>query len=310
MSPGRRLLIVPVLAVVSSASQADVLLLSKSMHSMKRSCRTRHPNSACLAVALLGFFFSGALVGSGRSYAQCDYEVTVIQPPPCKFFQVRPTFGLGLNDAGDVAGYHWDCSLESWDQAFVWTPDSGLVTLGGPPNTFTSQAHDVNDAGQIVGELDITGDGLGILAFLYNLGEFTTLLPPVPGLISQARSITNSGIVTGTTGDGTPFFKGFVWENGSMELILPTFGPRSLAKDINEINQVVGWMGISNTIDAHAFLWEEGVVTDLGVVPGGYTGQARAINNFGRIAIGGHVQQVDSVVGRSFLWDGGRYSLP
>ena len=91
-----------------------------------------------------------------------------------------------------------------------------------------------------------------------------------------------------------------------MELILPTFGPRSLAKDINEINQVVGWMGISNTIDAHAFLWEEGVVTDLGVVPGGYTGQARAINNFGRIAIGGHVQQVDSVVGRSFLWDGGQ----
>ena len=93
-----------------------------------------------------------------------------------------------------------------------------------------------------------------------------------------------------------------------MTLILPTFGPRSLAKDMNERGQVVGWMGTSVSIDAHAYVWEDGIVTDLGTVPGGFTGFATAINNLGQIVIGGNSDNGGTVIGRSFLWHDGVFT--
>ena len=44
-------------------------------------------------------------------------------------------------------------------------------------------------------------------------------------------------------------------------------GPASQAKAINDKNQVVGWSQTADG-DGHAFLWEDGLMTDLGHLGG------------------------------------------
>lgn len=51
---------------------------------------------------------------------------------------------------------------------------------------------------------------------------------------------------------------------------------------INNCGQVVGWSD-SPTSTAHAILWENGVVTDLNDILGGYASFALGINNRGVI---------------------------
>ena len=241
------------------------------------------------------------------AHAQCTYQVDIIQAPDCPFplEEPPPTLGRGLNELGHVVGYYFQCDDPTLDEAFVWRPETGLVTLERPPGVISAKAVDVNDAGQIVGELDISGDGLGIMAFLHDGNEFMEI-PPAGGTFSQAARISNQTEVAGTTGDGSPFFKAFLWENDVMTLLLPSFGPRSVTRDMNDARQIVGWMGTSNSIDSHAFLWEDGAISDLGVIPGGFASQAQAINQTGQIVIAGLLQRQPVTLVKSFLWDNGR----
>ena len=55
----------------------------------------------------------------------------------------------------------------------------------------------------------------------------------------------------------------------------------TMATDINEAGQVVGWIRNASAYD-RAFLWEDGAIRDLGV--GGKSSQAMAINDVGQVA--------------------------
>ena len=237
--------------------------------------------------------------------AQCEYDVTVIKPPECPLFGAPPTHGRGINELGHIAGSRFLCGSGWGDHAaFLWTAETGIVLLDMPTGTFESCAFDVNDAGQVVGEFDVANDGFSVLAYVSE-GNQLTVIPPPAGTFTVPYVILNSGQVVGATTDGTSFYKGFIWEQGQMTLILPTFGPRSLANDINEIGQVVGWMGTHIGIDAHAFVWQDGIVTDLGVIPGGFSGGVNAINNHGHLVIGGAIKGKEGTLNRSFLWING-----
>lgn len=67
-------------------------------------------------------------------------------------------------------------------------------------------------------------------------------------------------------------------------------------------------MGTDETTDAHAFIWDNGKVTDLGVIPGGFTAEGMAINNLGDVAVQGRMfDRNDEVIVRSFLWRDGEW---
>ena len=251
-----------------------------------------------LIAGSLGLFLAGS-----AAQGQCQYEVTVIQAPPCPIFGFEPTRGSGTNVLRHVVGFHCRCLLETLDIAFLWTPESGLVDLAIPLGFSDARAFDTNDFGQIVGELE---KGNLFHAALWQAGEVIELGTLPGGNFSRAWAINNSGQIVGFAGNfNTGPLRPFLWQDGVMTDLKLPLGPWGEAKDINEIGAIVGWMG-SSLSGAHAFMLGDGIVTDLGVVPGGLSGIATAINNNGQVVGHGIVELGDgSRVARSFIWDDG-----
>jgi probable HAF family extracellular repeat protein len=83
----------------------------------------------------------------------------------------------GINNTGQIAGYSYTTG-DAAIHAFLYS-DGVMTDLGTVPGGSQSYAHDINDAGQIVGNTD-TG------AFLYNGGVMTDL----NSLIDQASAWT------------------------------------------------------------------------------------------------------------------------
>jgi probable HAF family extracellular repeat protein len=76
-------------------------------------------------------------------------------------------------------------------------------------------------------------------------------------------------------------------------------GDLSFAVDINNRGQVVGASITTATEDFHAFLWEDGKMTDLGTLPGGDESTAEAINNRGQVVGSSSTTRGD---GHAVLW--------
>ncbi len=250
---------------------------------------------------------------SAVAYAHCEYSLTPIQPPPCPIFGIPVTYPMGVSNAGHVVGWHWTCDLGD-DVAFLWTPELGVFDIPFAAGSIARRALDVNSAGRVVGSVDVPGDGMGSLAFVYDSanGQLINLETLPEANWSEAVVVNESGQVAGNAQNfvtGEPPFTAFMWQDGvMMPLVLP-LGPQAKATDMNDEGKIVGWMGRSNIIMSHAFIWEAGVATDLGNVPGAFASQAMAINNGGQVLVVGLVQQdqASPVLWDSYLWDQGEW---
>jgi probable HAF family extracellular repeat protein len=78
-------------------------------------------------------------------------------------------------------------------------------------------------------------------------------------------------------------------------------GSASMAYDINDLGQVVGCAEIRAGV-IHAFVWQDGVMTDLGVLPGDTQSCAEGVNNAGQVV--GLSYEVDTRR-RAVLWQRG-----
>ena len=76
-------------------------------------------------------------------------------------------------------------------------------------------------------------------------------------------------------------------------------GTLSEASDINDSGQVVGGSYLS-TGEHRAFLWQEGVMIDLGTLPGGSSSGASDINDAGQVV--GSAETATQYVSHAFLW--------
>ncbi|MCH7849987.1 MAG: hypothetical protein IIB53_16695, partial [Planctomycetes bacterium] len=238
-----------------------------------------------------------------------EYSVDVIPGPFCGIFGWEPAVGLGINDLGNICGYNFDCN--NFNEAFFWSPETGRIVLNLPPGTIMSRALDLNSAGLIVGWMEVSNDGLGYLGFVHDGEQYTNLGTLPGGNWSEAYAINEKNEIVGFWGDtlNGPSPLAFLWRDGQMIDIHPDFGTaRSEANDINDQSQATGWMGSSIFSDAHAFIWDNGKVTDLGVIPGGFTAEGMAINNLGDVAVRGRMfNDQNEVIVRSFLWRDGEW---
>jgi probable HAF family extracellular repeat protein len=116
---------------------------------------------------------------------------------------------------------------------------------------------------------------VGILvAFIARPAAATTFYHLVDLGPGTATAISQSGDAAGYVGNDAAY-----WSGGTMH----DLGP-GRAFGINDSDQVVGQMGSTNPGLSHAFLYSNGTMQNLGVLPGGSYSYATAINDAGQVA--------------------------
>ncbi len=208
-------------------------------------------------------------------------------------------------------------------------PVIDLGTLGG----LWSKAYDINQAGQVVGVAHAAD--WGIRPFLWTPGgtdgvpsnpQMRDLGSLIPGLNGEAWGINELGQVVGWSGaDNVPH--ALLWTPGGTDGVphnpemkdLGTLGVgeswRSIAYDINDAEQVVGWSDTDDYFIERGFRWTRGGTSGpahnlemqaLGTL-GGDDSAAWSVNNSGQIAgWAHHYPGYDSDYGRrAFQWESG-----
>ncbi|GMV24112.1 MAG: hypothetical protein AMXMBFR58_01430 [Phycisphaerae bacterium] len=82
-------------------------------------------------------------------------------------------------------------------------------------------------------------------------------------------------------------------------------GSQSVALDINDARQVVGQANVDGDAVAHAYLWHNGTITDLGALAGDANSAAEGINNLGEV-VGWSEVGSGSFLKNAMLWHGGQ----
>ena len=208
--------------------------------------------------------------------------------------------GQGINASGQVAG--WSDTDNTLDDghphAFLYTPGANppMSDLGTLPGGLRSYGQSINGSGQITGWAD-PGTGAEHV-FLYN-GTMTDLRSGSFGN-SNGFSINDSGWITGTMNiehDGTHAFLMNPETLGVTDLTPDV--PFGVGNSINSSGWVTGYSGVVET--AHAFLYRNGTLLDLGTLSGGTYSIGQGINSSGQITGRGNT----SFGEHAFLYSGG-----
>ena len=248
---------------------------------------------------MLGVTVATAAMCACDAEAQCHYGVTLIQGPWCEPFEYPPTHGKGINEAGDVVGYYTSCDIGP-EKAFVWTADSGFVTLNIPG---ANQAWAEDIAGQfVVGRFVDSDTEFTILAFVSDGVSLTPILPPPGDPLIEAFAVNESGQVVGRCSSG----QSFLWQDGDLTLFGPFPPGWAEARDVNNLGQVVGWTGDPSHLKAtaRAFIWDDGEAVVLPAIPGGLTSVGHAINDNGQV-VGSGLMEGPGVTTHAFIWSDG-----
>jgi probable HAF family extracellular repeat protein len=204
-----------------------------------------------------------------------------------------------INSNGVVVGYGQNSSGAS--QAIIWTAAGGARVLAGSLGGSFTLARRINDQGLIVGEAGVPGGGAAHAVVWEN--EIIRDVQAFATGSTYPWGLSNSGIVVG---QWNPTEAGFSWTaSGGMALMAGLDGPADIPLAVNDYGQIVGWYRRTST-DPTAFLWVNGVITDLGTL-GGSQSVALGINNVGQV-VGrsqiGAPRRVNAPF-HAFLWTAG-----
>jgi probable HAF family extracellular repeat protein len=199
-----------------------------------------------------------------------------------------------------------------------------LGTLGGPNSAETNEFPYINNRGTVVGFADTatrddTDEGFAYHAFRWRKGVMTDLGTLPGGVNSIANVVNNNDVAVGFSENSAGEGVAVMWTRNGRIVSLGSLGGRlGFATDINDRGQIVGlaanaipdshgWLGPTQT---HAFLWENGVMRDLGTLGGPDSG-AFFINQRGQVAGSSFTTSTPdpstgNLVLDPFLWQHGR----
>ena len=279
---------------------------------------------------VLGIAISVMLV-TGHASAQVQYSVTHLGSlggygtATDGSGQAINSFARGINAAGQIVGYA-DTSGGS-QHAFIYS-NSTMTDLGTLGSGVNSYAQGINASGQIVGYADTSSGSQH--AFIYNHGALTDLGTFPGSTQSYAFAINAAGQIVGQASTNG-VYEPFLYSNGAMINLgnLPG-GTGGSAYGINDSGQIVGVTyggpiaipgailtraslqavatpDSSGIAADHAFMYSQGTMTDLGILPGAGTYAetwAFAINAGGQI-VGQATPPGSAVLYAAFLYGNG-----
>jgi probable HAF family extracellular repeat protein len=188
------------------------------------------------------------------------------------------SFATGINNGGEIVGWAENGVHESTCnapqvlqfEAVVWEPDGTMRTLPPYPGDLDGAATAINDRGQAVGISGICANAIGGESALHmllwhdgtatNLGNLGGQYWNTPMDVNQLGDVTGFSDLAGDS-PGAPNFNAFLWtqKHGLQNLHTLPGDSRSEGLGINDRDQVVG----VSTPSHHAFIWQNGVMTDL-----------------------------------------------
>lgn len=219
-------------------------------------------------------------------------------------------FATGSNNRGQVVGWAENAVHDPTCvapqvlqfQAVVWGPEEGKVKqLLSLPLDSTSAATAINDKGQVVGISGICDRAVGRFSAKHmvlwendtvtDLGNLGGVAWNTPMSINQQGDVIGFANYPGGATPGSFRAHAFLWtrDSGIQDLGTLPGHVYSQALGINARRQVVGMSCSAGFAICHAFLWQDGVMTDLNDAAPGYSGElifANDINDLGQITGG------------------------
>jgi probable HAF family extracellular repeat protein len=224
-----------------------------------------------------------------------------------------------LNERGEVTGWAETSTPDPLGEnfcgsgliclPFLWKDGlmAPLPTLGG--NGF---ATGINNRGQVVGDSENTtpdptcpspSTTLEIKAVVWEKGEIQQELPTIGGDPDGfVQAINDNGQAVGVTGDCISDLHAVLWNKGTPTDLGTLDGMLLAPQAINNRGQVAGFAFSQDGSVFVAFLWQNGVATNLGTLPPDVNSLALGINNKGQIV--GDSCDADFSC-RAFLWQDG-----
>jgi len=188
------------------------------------------------------------------------------------------SYGLGINEAGDIAGSRLEGTQM---QAFVQS-GSSFTDIGIGGSTW-SAAYDINSSGGAAG-YSMQQNG-SFQAFVWDGAQGSRLLGTLGGGNSYAQALSDTGLVVGSSLTNASRLHAFVYD-GVMRDLGTLGGSLSAAYDVNTAGQVVGY-SMDGTGRSRAFVWLNGVMVDLNALVDAGSGwtltAAYGINSTGQI---------------------------
>ncbi|MGB8131130.1 MAG: hypothetical protein WCG81_15175 [Candidatus Angelobacter sp.] len=244
--------------------------------------------SACLIAATA----TAAFAQSGK----CAFQKLSF-PPPANHLPIP----RALNDVGAIVGSYLDGNATS--HGFLLY--QGKVSSFMFPGSTRTEAWDISRTGIIVGTYNVTGVA-GTLAFMVKSGAFHQItFPGFSTTNASAFGVNDNGDVVGRfVANGTAF--GFLLHNGKMTILsFPGARSGTTPASINDQGVVVGNYFLSLDDPGHAFMWKDGVFSNVSP-PDSTSTVASKISNTG-VVVGSYVSASDHLR-HGYAFENGTYT--
>jgi len=251
-----------------------------------------HGKVLCLLMSV--FFIAATATATFAQNGKCSFQKISFPPPATN------STPAALNDLGGIAGTFVDSKNASHGFLFY----QGRLTTFMFPGSSGTTLSDMSRNGIIVGQY-FSADGKGHSYMVHAGGFHEITLPGHPNADFTVTGVNSNGDVVGAINSQTLPANGFLLHNGKLTILSFPGADVTLPTSINDQGVVVGEFLIQLVNENPAFMWKNGVFSN--VVPPGSIGfvNAAKVSNSGVVV--GDYQAADTH-GEGFALDNGTYT--